>query len=354
MEFPEFLLRRDLAMRTLAVRRTASTLLGGGCAVFFLMQGWGVFALVFQLWASGLAGLVLLWWLRPTTIGFDFDRRYVRGILKYMFPLGASSFIGLCKGRSLDLFIGWQFGVADLGYFSIVNRVAVILTDLLFTGFRTVAFPLYAARRAAGQAPFGLHLKLAGYSIYPVFLFLGFVILALPQGLPLLLGSQWVISGILASFYLVQLFWCATVGLDNSYINALGRTRIILKQQLYTIPLLIIMVGFSVGESLVVLIMVLVADSLGNFVFRAWHFHRTGVLNWRFYRSIYPLPMLAIAGYLGIGKWIQHFVIDGWAGWVAGNLLGAFFFLIIMLADRRGRALTQEVAGALGAYMSRR
>jgi O-antigen/teichoic acid export membrane protein len=302
---------------------------------------------VAQQWVVSLTSLIFLWFYFPKFPGRKFRFRLIPGMLAFAYPLSGTHLIMLLKGRIFDVFVGWQFGATALGIFSMAQRIVLVLNDLLFSGFLKVAFPLYAKCRGMGIPLVGVHLRLGhamSYTIAPV---LGWSIWIVPMGLPLVLGEQWMLSGVLSRWLLIGLGLQILFGIETAFLKAKGITGAIFKMQMINFPLFLLLLATAKGEPFVYLIAVSMAITLGAFFLRIWYY-------WR--RRFFPLSYHArILGWPVLGATLQAFLSEViWRGMGEGiaalgvaSLAGFVFFGIWVVVHPTGRNVVAELGDIL-------
>lgn len=201
----------SLMLRAGAVRRYyAITVLAetgaGLAAIGLLLAGWGLWALVAQIYMrvvllvlalGGLGPRLTLAWPRPGGI---------RAVLSWSASRFGSVLVGFLANYSGDLVLGMVFSPAAAGLYRAANRMVTALADMFVQPAGMLALTTLAAQRARGEAPSGAWLRLCG--LFGVLGWPALAVLALFAGrvVPLALGPAWAAAGpIVAVFCLARM-----------------------------------------------------------------------------------------------------------------------------------------------------
>ena len=188
------ILHRQLRFRELAVRSTVAEGIGGVVGIGMALAGMGVWSLVGQAVARGLAGVVVLWrvsdWRPRPTVAVG----PVREITRFGLPVLGDKLVGLVQGKADDLVIGLALGATALGYYSVGYRMLTYLTMLLAGTVQAVSLPVLSRlQQDLGRFRYAfltmLHYLALG--AFPVFVGIAFVS---PDIVPLVFGPRWTPS----------------------------------------------------------------------------------------------------------------------------------------------------------------
>ena len=187
-------LQRQLRFRDLAVRATVAEGIGGGVGIAMALAGLGVWSLVGQALARGLAGVVVLWRVSTWRPRFRIDFLPLREVTQFGLPVLGDRLLALVQGKADDLVIGLMFGATALGYYAVGYRMLTYVTTLLAGTIQTVALPVLS--RLQQDLGRFRHALLAMWEYlalgaFPVFVGIAFVS---PGIVPVLFGPGWTPS----------------------------------------------------------------------------------------------------------------------------------------------------------------
>ena len=187
-------LHRQLRFRELAVRSTIAESIGGVVGIAMALAGMGIWSLVGQAVARGLAGVIVLWrvsdWRPHPTVSL----RPVREITSFGLPVLGDRLVSLVQGKADDLVIGLALGATALGYYSVGYRMLTYLTMLLAGTVQAVSLPVLSRlQHDLGRFcnAFLTMLHYLALGAFPVFVGIAFVS---PDIVPLVFGPRWTPS----------------------------------------------------------------------------------------------------------------------------------------------------------------
>jgi PST family polysaccharide transporter len=212
---PSSLFKRDLDFRALAMASAGGTVLGGAAGVGLALAGFGPWSLVTNLLIQNAAIAGVVWWKSGLRIKLLYSARHMAELwsfAKYTFLLRIASFMA---NQSPRILVGYMFGVAALGAFSLGLRMVEIMYQLLALPAANVAIPMIArVRHDPARLERAILSTLQLSSAISVPAFLGLALIA-PLFVPLAFSAQWTdsivivqllaLSGIVGAIGLVSL-----------------------------------------------------------------------------------------------------------------------------------------------------
>jgi PST family polysaccharide transporter len=226
---PVALLRRELNFRAVFAASTTATLLGGGAAIALALAGFGLWSLVANLLIQNAVSMVTIWRRSGFRPLLSFSRAHLAALwsyAQYTFLLRVMAFIA---NQSPRLIVGYLFGPAVLGSFSLGLRLIEMLHQLLVLPAANVILPMIArirenAARLENAILGATHMTaVLGAGVY-----LSLAVTA-PLAIPLVFGQRW-----LASIQVIQIlcFFGVIVSCGQiwqSVLGGLGRPDIALR-----------------------------------------------------------------------------------------------------------------------------
>lgn len=223
---PMALFRRALDFRALAASSTTGAVVGAVAGIACAFAGFGVWAFVVNLLAQSVATASLIWVrssFRPRQL---FSRAHLGDLWsygQYTFLLRIAAY---AANQSPRILVGYFFGPAVLGLFSLALRLVEIMHQLLAVPVMNVLIPLAAKYRAD---PMRLERGIIGSTqlcaLVCVPAFAGLALIA-PTAMPLLFGPRWMEGAIIVQIFAAFGIVGASGLLSREIIAGLGRPDI--------------------------------------------------------------------------------------------------------------------------------
>ncbi len=185
------ILRRNMEFKVLAIRTLVAEVIGGGAAIACALSGLGVWSLVVRQLTSAAISIVVLWALSNWRPGFKVSKRYFNDLFGFSINMFAANVVGFFGKKSDTFLIGYFLGPVMLGYYTVAQRLILILIEFLGGSVNKVAWPAFARLQNNPkkiQDGFYSASQLLALIVMPVFL--GIYSVA-PELVPLIFGSQW-------------------------------------------------------------------------------------------------------------------------------------------------------------------
>jgi PST family polysaccharide transporter len=225
---PTAILTRELNFRPLAFRSLAATGLGGAVGLTMAFLGRGVWSLVGQQLAGAVVGCTSLWlavrW-RPRLL---ISKRHLCDLFGFSLSITANDILAFFSNRSDQTLVGYGFGSAGLGPYSLASRLNSLLQDAITGPLQAVAFPAFSKLQSEEvRLEQALHKFCEMSTSFSLPLFAGVAVVA-PELVPCLFGSRWAsavpILRILAFYGAVR----AVLGFVHPLMLAKGRAGLYL------------------------------------------------------------------------------------------------------------------------------
>ncbi len=188
------ILKRELAFKSLAARSMTAKTLGGIVGVSLAFAGFGVWSLVAQKLAGGLAGVIVLWRASDWRPGFNVSKKHYKELFTFGFAILGNNILKVFDRRSGDLFIGYFLGPTLLGYYTVGYRLLLVIMRLVSGITNAVAFPAFSHLQQNPKRMLRAFYKATQYTSLLAFpVFTGLAALA-PELIPALFGEKWAPS----------------------------------------------------------------------------------------------------------------------------------------------------------------
>lgn len=325
----------EMRFREMSVITVVGQLVTGGLGLALALAGWGVWALVAQQLAGGVARLVGMELCLRWVPRLEFSRASFRHLVGFGSKLLCSSLINTVYNNLYTLVIGRVFSAADVGHYNRANLFAALPAQTLLSVVMKVAYPLMAQVQDDTdklRAAYSKFLQAPLFVLYPVLLFMA--VLAEPLVL-VLLGEKWMPAvPLLQALCLASLFDPLThINLNILYVR--GRTDLVLRLELLKKPIGFLILFASIPLGLWWLCMSRALYSLVAFAFNCHYTGRfIGVGFWR--QMSFAAPVLlrsaaAAAVCLGVSMLFDASLARLVVGAVAGGV--AYVGLAVLSRD---------------------
>lgn len=188
------ILQRKLAFKSLAARSLAATTVGGVAGMSLAFAGFGVWSLVVQNLANGLAGAVVLWRASDWRPGFRLSKKHYKELFTFGVSVAGNNILKVLVRRSDDFLIGYFLGPTLLGYYTIGYRLLLVIMRLVTGIINAVAFPTFSRLQQHPERMRRAFYNVTQYTSLLAFpVFMGLAALA-PELVPALFGEKWAPS----------------------------------------------------------------------------------------------------------------------------------------------------------------
>jgi O-antigen/teichoic acid export membrane protein len=222
-------LQRRLDFRGIAMATVVSNFLATVVGVAFAVGGLGVWSLVVQTVLSSAlssAGIIARSGYRP---GLRVSLEHFRPLFSSSRHFLGGSVMGFFNQRTDDFLIGSVLGTAALGVYAVAYRVLVVMTEVLATSTRQVAFPVFS--RLQGDLPrltsaYISAIRICGVIAIPAFIFtLG----AAPELVRVVFGRQWDDAAPIMQILCLWGAQQAVLQFNAALLQAVGRARLVFR-----------------------------------------------------------------------------------------------------------------------------
>jgi PST family polysaccharide transporter len=228
------LLRREMAFRSLAIRKLTAVALSGVVGVGMALAGFGAWSLVGQQIANALVSVVMLWAVTPWRPSLEFSRQDFRELFGFGIHIVGGDALNFVSRNTDRLLIGVFLGPVALGLYAVGYRILDTSQQILVNAARRLVFPTFSRlqhdrermRRAYSRMNRASStLTLPGY--------VGLALVA-QEAIVVLFGGRWAVSGPVATM-LFLIGPVLTVGaFSGALFNAVGHPEVTLRFRLVT------------------------------------------------------------------------------------------------------------------------
>ena len=191
-QLQQSILERRFEYRSIATRWLLATVAGGGVGIAMALQGLGVWSLVGQQMVFETIGTLTLWFCSDWRPTLRVSRRHFRDLFGVGMHIMGFNYLTFFSTRANDFLVGYVFGPAELGYFTMAYGVLNAMTQILIRTSQDVALPTFSRLQEDPE-----RFRRAFYSATQLTItlatptFLGMAMLA-PELVRVLFGEQWL------------------------------------------------------------------------------------------------------------------------------------------------------------------
>jgi O-antigen/teichoic acid export membrane protein len=237
---PEALLRRQMDYKSLAVRSLLAISVSSTVAILLAIKGYGIWSLVFKQLLEVVIDVFFCFKLSQWRPAFYFSMVDLRHALTGGWGIVASRIMDVIAQRADTLIIGGVFGMRDLGFYSIGQKVFQVLSEGItqpVTGVIATAYGRVKEDTQRLKQLFLISVKFSSMLTAPVFM--AAIALSL-DWIPLVFGQQWQ-----ASATVTQVLCIA--GLMSGYTSLCGFALLALNQNKSYVMVMLLNFLLSLG-----------------------------------------------------------------------------------------------------------
>ena len=347
---PSVLLERKLRFDLLVVVEIVETLLFYGIAVWLAWRGGGVASYAWAILIRSLVGAVLILMISPWRIGFAFEKKSLKRLLRFGVPFQANTFLAVIKDRLMNIFLWKIIGASGVGILGWAQKWAQMPLRFIMDSVMKVTFPAFA-RMQDHEQELGKAVEktlfFVSLAVFPMLVGIG--LLAKPLIFLLPQYSKWEVALVALYFFLINsALGALTTPLTNA-LNAIGRIKVVFKLMImWTVLTWVIYpflaVKYSFNGVAVGAVIVSLSSILAIIIAKKY-------LKFNFWRAVLKptLASIIMGAFLFLATWFLK--INLWRLVTLILASGLFYFLLIYLMI--GKQLLVDVKKLLYAFKNR-
>ncbi|HXV25844.1 MAG TPA: lipopolysaccharide biosynthesis protein [Alphaproteobacteria bacterium] len=250
-------LRRELRFRALALRHIVSAAAGAAIGISLAVLGYGVWSLVAQMLSGAAIGLAILWRVGDWRPRLAFSFKHLRELATFGATVFAHELAWTVTYQIDRLLLGRFAGAGTLGIYTVAQRVASIIGEVLVVGLQGMVVPVFSRVQHDPAA-----LLRGLFRAYRLIAFLAFpaltgLALTAPELIAVLLGAKWLQAApVLQAATLPTLVYALGFFLSN-LLTAIGRPglRLVLTLIQAVAAAIFVMIAVDAGPAAVALAM---------------------------------------------------------------------------------------------------
>ncbi|MCJ7792453.1 MAG: oligosaccharide flippase family protein [Candidatus Marinimicrobia bacterium] len=227
---PSVLLERKLAFNLLVIPEIIETIVFNGVLVGLAYFGFGIKSFTWAVLSRGVIGLIAIYILSPWRIGFGFNKKSARQLIRFGLPFQANTILAWFKDNLMDNVVALILrSPAAFGYLSWAKTLSYQPKKVLDSVIR-VTFPVYSRlqerREILGSAMSKTYFLL---SVLTFPLIVGICALVKPLIFYLYGGDKWLPAIPSVYFFSITLLWGLFNSIATNALSAIGKIKVVLK-----------------------------------------------------------------------------------------------------------------------------
>ena len=227
---PSVLLERKLAFNLLVIPEIIETVVFNGVLVGLAYFGFGIKSFTWAVLSRGVIGLIAIYILSPWRIGFGFNKKSARQLIRFGLPFQANTILAWFKDNLMDNVVALILrSPAAFGYLSWAKTLSYQPKKVLDSVIR-VTFPVYSRlqerREILGSAMSKTYFLL---SVLTFPLIVGICALVKPLIFYLYGGDKWLPAIPSVYFFSITLLWGLFNSIATNALSAIGKIKVVLK-----------------------------------------------------------------------------------------------------------------------------
>jgi O-antigen/teichoic acid export membrane protein len=220
-------LKREFNFRAIALRTVIASLFSGVAGVLLAIQGYGVWALVWQQLINQILITLITWKTAHWLPGWQFSLAHTHSLLGFSTPLMLAQLISNLATKVYEILIGLLIGPAALGFFRVGGRVLFIMQEIVIKPFEQALLPALSRlneQEARAQATLRV-MRISAYFTFPIFF--GAAALG-PEFIHLAFTDKWAQSGQVMTMLALGIAPMVISAQVNSALTASGHTQYVM------------------------------------------------------------------------------------------------------------------------------
>lgn len=193
------LFTRAMDFRRPVLRDLIANAAGGAVGVGMALAGCGVWSLVGQQLAVGVAGAVFLWSISTYRPSIGFSLPHLRELFGVSSSVFATSILWAVSTRADQIIIGRFMGVPTLGLYTIAGKIPNLTDTVIQQPLATISLPsISRLQDDHGKMQRAVYQGMEMNAIVSFAVYVGLAAVA-PNLVPFLFGAKWAAAGVLCS-----------------------------------------------------------------------------------------------------------------------------------------------------------
>lgn len=228
------LLRKELDYKKIFIIKTITVIIGGSFALYFALNNYGVWTLVYQQIITGLLGTILVWLLVSWRPRFVFSIEHLKGHLKFSLPLLGTNTFNYWTRNADNLLIGKFLGSQSLGLYSRAYNLMMLPITQVSRVISTVMMPSLSLIQDDKKRIKTIYLKISRVIAFVTFPMMGILFATAKPLVTFAFGENWMgIVFLLKVFSFIGALQSIITLSGNIFISQ-GKTKLQFQLKIFT------------------------------------------------------------------------------------------------------------------------
>ncbi len=221
-------LKREFQFKAIALRTIIGSLLSGIVGIYLAIQGYGVWALVWQQVINHVAMTLITMMSAKWMPTLEFSKTDLKELMRFSSPIMLAQMIGSANMKSFEFLIGIIIGPAALGFYRVGGRALFILQDIVLKPFESTVLSALSRMEDKDQQATNVIRIIKTSAFVTVPIFFGASVIA-PDFIVMAFGEKWVDSGSIMRALAIGIAPLAVGYQINAALMAAGHSSKVLK-----------------------------------------------------------------------------------------------------------------------------
>ena len=223
---PSGLVQIRMDFRVFTIRSLVSAFLSGIFGVILAWRGAGAYSMIGQQIAQQTIDNLIIWPSVNWTPRFIFRPDRVWSLLSPGFKMMGSTVLNFFEMNTARLLIGASLGPIEVGYFSFVNRLWIVLREVLALPITTVLLPALVHTENDATETKKLVKQITFFSGMIIFPAVAGIMATAPQFIPLFFGDKWIKAIPIMQVFLIASAMAPFMFILRDVLRARRRTEV--------------------------------------------------------------------------------------------------------------------------------
>jgi len=270
-----------LDFKSIAKVNFISSLVSGLLAIWAAYLGFGVWALIIQILLKSFISLIIYQFFKKYDFGYNYSQASIRTLYRFGSNILYGSILNTLVNNFSTIFIAKMYNTQSLGFYTRGTQFTDVVYNTFSSILDNVLLPSFCQLSGDIEAIKNEFIKVYRYVVlllWPIFLLLA--LLAEPI-IRLLLTDKWLMSVQVMQLFAIARFISILSGLNISVLYSIGKSNLVLKQQILKILVRLILIGMALPFDIYYV-------ALAELVSTGIHF---------FINTYYPGKILKVSGF---------------------------------------------------------
>ncbi|WP_338407188.1 lipopolysaccharide biosynthesis protein [uncultured Flavobacterium sp.] len=256
--------------KSIAKSNVIGMVVGGVFGVIAARSGYGVWALVIQTLLGSLATSVSLWVFSNWSPSIAFSKKSFKSLFGYGSKLLIAGLYAQILNNVYNICLGKFYPTASLGYYTRAKSFADLSAGTVVSVTLQATFPILTAVQNDKEKLVSIYSRLIRMSAFIIIPLMTLIALLAKPIVILLLTEKWVSLIPLLQWMVFARIFFPMSALNMNLLNAVGRSDLFLKVDLYKLPLTILAMVITIPLGIKAMIIGHVVTSALAFLINAY------------------------------------------------------------------------------------